>query len=52
MDDYRRKKTNECQAYLEKVTKWETFVLDARIGMRVQAGADSVKWLKNKKNWV
>jgi len=49
--EYRRQKTNECQRYLEKVTKWETFVLDARIGLRVQAGMDAVKWLKGKMNW-
>jgi hypothetical protein len=48
---YRRGKTDECQRYLEKLAKWEAYVLDGRFGMRIQAGLDSVKWLKGKKGW-
>ncbi|CAK7233987.1 Mitochondrial outer membrane protein iml2 [Sporothrix curviconia] len=51
VDAYRHKKTNESLAMLDKVAKWETFVLDARIGMKLQTGLDAVKWLKAKKNW-
>lgn len=51
IDKYRREKLDVCQAALEKVAAWESFVLDARIGMRVQVGRDSVKWLKVKKGW-
>ncbi|OIW28789.1 hypothetical protein CONLIGDRAFT_644950 [Coniochaeta ligniaria NRRL 30616] len=51
VEAYRRQKTEECMAYLEKNAKWETYVLDGRFGMRVQAGIDSVKWLKGKKGW-
>lgn len=51
VDAYRRGKTDECQRYLEKLAKWEAFVLDGRFGMRIQAGLDSVKWLKGKKGW-
>ncbi|ROV99502.1 hypothetical protein VMCG_06371 [Cytospora schulzeri] len=52
VDEYRLKKVNECQEYLDHVKIWEAFVLDARIGMRVQTGTDSIAWLKRKKNWV
>lgn len=51
-DEYRRKKVTESQEYLDHVKTWESFVLDARIGMRVQTGADSIAWLKRKKNWA
>jgi hypothetical protein len=52
VEEFRRKKVNECQEYLGHVKTWEAFVLDARIGMRVQTGTDSVAWLKRKKNWA
>ncbi|ROW05017.1 hypothetical protein VSDG_00531 [Cytospora chrysosperma] len=52
VEEFRLKKVNECQEYLGHVKTWEAFVLDARIGMRVQTGTDSVGWLKRKKNWV
>ncbi|TWU71231.1 Mitochondrial outer membrane protein iml2 [Metarhizium rileyi] len=49
---YRRERANECQAHLEKVKAWETFVLDARVGMRVQSGLETIKWFKKKNGWA
>ncbi|KAH8751921.1 outer membrane protein Iml2/Tetratricopeptide repeat protein 39 [Diaporthe sp. PMI_573] len=51
-DDFRQKKVAESQEYLDHVKTWESFVLDARIGMRVQTGSDSIAWLRRKKNWT
>jgi hypothetical protein len=36
-------KLEECQEWLHKVAKWETYLLDARIGMKVTTGIDTVK---------
>ncbi|KHN94118.1 Outer membrane protein, IML2, mitochondrial/Tetratricopeptide repeat protein 39 [Metarhizium album ARSEF 1941] len=49
---YRREKANQCQEHLEKVKAWETFVLDARVGMRVQSGLETLKWFKKKHGWA
>lgn len=43
---YRQTKLDEAQAALERVAKWEAFCLDTRIGMRVQTGLGTIKWLK------
>ncbi|KAI0006335.1 breast cancer protein [Xylariaceae sp. FL0662B] len=51
-EEWVRQKTDECQSWLEKVARWEAFVLDARIGMRVQTGLDSVRWYKRERGWV
>jgi hypothetical protein len=51
VDAYRKQKTEECRAYLEKSAKWESYVLDGRFGLRIKAGIDSVRWLKEKKKW-
>ena len=52
IDTFRRTRVEESLAELDKVAKWETFVLDARIGMKLQTGLDTIKWLKGKKNWA
>ncbi|KAI1111847.1 breast cancer protein [Nemania sp. NC0429] len=41
-----KKKVQECQAWLDKVAQWEGYVLDGRIGMRVQTGMDTLRWYK------
>ncbi|KAJ8125123.1 hypothetical protein O1611_g8517 [Lasiodiplodia mahajangana] len=41
-----QKKVDDCQAWLDKVAKWESYLLDGRIGMRVQTGRDTLRWYK------
>ncbi|KAI1101370.1 hypothetical protein F4804DRAFT_13304 [Jackrogersella minutella] len=45
-EDWLSEKVEECQSWLDKVARWEAFVLDARIGMRVQTGMDTISWYK------
>lgn len=52
VDAFRQKKVAETEVYLEHVKAWESFVLDARVGMKVQTGVDSISWLKKKKGWT
>ncbi|KAI1504587.1 breast cancer protein [Biscogniauxia marginata] len=47
-----RQKMDDCQSWLEKVARWEAFVLDARIGMRVQTGMDTIRWYKREHGWA
>ena len=46
--EFRRAKVEEAQSWLDKAAKWESFVLDTRIGMRVQTGLEVLKWYQNK----
>ncbi|KAI1075548.1 breast cancer protein [Whalleya microplaca] len=50
-EEWIRKKTDECQTWLEKVARWEAFILDARVGMRVQTGLDTIRWYKRERGW-
>ncbi|KAI1776669.1 hypothetical protein F4818DRAFT_355906 [Hypoxylon cercidicola] len=50
-EDWLREKMEECQSWLDKVAKWEAFVLDARIGMRVQTAMDTLRWYKREHGW-
>ncbi|OTA99837.1 hypothetical protein M426DRAFT_16068 [Hypoxylon sp. CI-4A] len=50
--EWLREKTEECQSWLDKVAKWEAYILDARIGMRVQTGMDTLRWYKRERGWA
>lgn len=42
---YEREKVRKCKEYLEKAAKWESYELDARIGLKVTAAMEAVqKW--------
>ncbi|KAI5460537.1 hypothetical protein BGZ63DRAFT_425043 [Mariannaea sp. PMI_226] len=45
---YRRAKFDECQKQLDICKVWEAYHLDARIGMRVQSGLETLAWFKKK----
>lgn len=42
----RKAKVAECEDWLNKVAKWESYVLDARIGMKVTTGLDTIRRFK------
>ncbi|KAI1804872.1 hypothetical protein F4811DRAFT_256174 [Daldinia bambusicola] len=50
--EWLREKIEECQAWLDKVANWGTFILDARLGMRVQTGMDTISWYKKHHGWA
>ncbi|CEI62576.1 Mitochondrial outer membrane protein IML2 [Fusarium venenatum] len=45
---YRREKYDECVKQMDIAKVWETFVLDTRIGMRVQSGIETLNWFAKK----
>ncbi|EPE09087.1 mitochondrial outer membrane protein iml2 [Ophiostoma piceae UAMH 11346] len=50
--DVYKTKVDDCAVLLDKVAKWEAFVLDARIGMKLQTGLDTIRWVKAKKGYA
>lgn len=43
--DVERKQIRECKAYLDNAARWESYELDARIGLKVTAAMEAVqKW--------
>lgn len=51
LDGFRKAKIEECQACLDKAANWEAFVLDARCGMRVQTGMETLRWYRRRMGW-
>lgn len=52
IDARQHKKTDECQMWLDKCAGWGSYILDARIGMRVQTGMDTLRWFKRDRGWT
>ncbi|KAJ3478578.1 hypothetical protein NLG97_g8543 [Lecanicillium saksenae] len=52
IEAYKKKKATECEENLEKARMWEAYVLDTRLGMRVQAGLSTLAWYRKKKDWA
>ncbi|RBR25069.1 uncharacterized protein FIESC28_02126 [Fusarium coffeatum] len=48
---YRRQKYDECVKQMDVAKVWEAFVLDTRIGMRVQSGIETLNWFAKKMNY-
>lgn len=46
--ELRLAKLDECQSYLDLVVQGEAYLLDARMGMRVQTGIETLKWFRGK----
>ncbi|KAI1817855.1 breast cancer protein [Poronia punctata] len=42
-----KKCVEDCQSWLDKVAKWDSYILDGRVSMRVQAGLDTLRWYKS-----
>ncbi|KAH7039697.1 uncharacterized protein B0I36DRAFT_419243 [Microdochium trichocladiopsis] len=49
---WKRKKLDECHTWLDTVGKWEGYVLDARFGMRVNTGQDTLNWYRREHPWA
>jgi hypothetical protein len=49
---YRKERLVECEGHLDKVKNWEAYILDARIGLKVQSGLETIKWFRGKMGWA
>ena len=49
---WRRAKIDECQSWLETVSKWESYILENRLGVRINTGLDTIKWYRNEHTWA
>lgn len=52
LEDYRKQKIEECQESLDRAAGWESFVLDARSGMKVQTGVETLRWYRKRMGWA
>ncbi len=52
LEAYQKEKVKECEENLEKSRVWEAYVLDARMGMRIQCGLATLAWYRKKKGWA
>ena len=46
----RREKITECDEYLQKAVKWEGYVLDARVGMKLSTAVETLNVYKREWN--
>jgi hypothetical protein len=50
--EFKRQKTAECRAWLDRVCKWEgRYLMDGRFGMRFTTAVDTVEWYATKMGW-
>ncbi|XWW96204.1 hypothetical protein V2A60_004177 [Cordyceps javanica] len=49
---YQKAKLKECEENLQKARGWGAYVLDARLGMRIQCGLATLAWYRKKKGWA
>ncbi|KAM0321576.1 hypothetical protein ACHAQA_010066 [Verticillium albo-atrum] len=46
--EHRVAKAKQSQEHLDAVVAWEAFLFDARLGMRVQTGLETLKWFRER----
>ncbi|KAJ6785483.1 hypothetical protein PWT90_01193 [Aphanocladium album] len=51
MEAYKKEKAKECEENLEKARMCESYVLDTRLGLRIQAGLSTLVWYRKKNGW-
>lgn len=42
----RKAKIDECEEYLQKAAKWDAYVLDSRIGLKITTGVETLRVYK------
>lgn len=50
--EFKKAKTEECQAWLDRVCKWgDRYLMDGRFGMRFSTALDTLAWYRTKMGW-